>query len=184
MASVFDVAKFILEQQGEVTTMKLQKLVYYAQAWSLAWSGEPLFEEKIKAWREGPVVGTLHFEHRGRLAIQAKHLQLGSSQSLSDAQRATIGAVLVFYGKRDPEYLSKLTHEEDPWKMARGELAADATGNEEITRDSMRHFYSSVAGGRDYPRSPELLRQIAAGIEDARAGRTTSRGSFAQYLED
>ena len=34
MASVFDAAAYILEKKGEMTTLKLQKLVYYAQAWS------------------------------------------------------------------------------------------------------------------------------------------------------
>ena len=43
MASVFDVAKYILHKLGTVTTWKLQKLVYYCQAWSLVWDDEPLF---------------------------------------------------------------------------------------------------------------------------------------------
>ena len=37
MASVYDVAAYILEKQGAMTTWKLQKLVYYSQAWSLVW---------------------------------------------------------------------------------------------------------------------------------------------------
>ncbi len=49
MASVFDVAQYILEKQGEMTAIKLQKLVYYSQAWSSVWDGEPLFPEKIRA---------------------------------------------------------------------------------------------------------------------------------------
>lgn len=32
MADVFDVAAYILQRQGRMTTMKLQKLCYYAQA--------------------------------------------------------------------------------------------------------------------------------------------------------
>jgi hypothetical protein len=38
MTTIFDVAKYILQQRGEMTAMKLQKLCYYAQAWSLAWA--------------------------------------------------------------------------------------------------------------------------------------------------
>ena len=51
---VFDVAAYILEQKGSMTTMKLQKLVYYSQAWSLVWDEKPLFEEAIEAWANGP----------------------------------------------------------------------------------------------------------------------------------
>lgn len=64
-ATVFDVAEYILEQYGEMTAMKLQKLVYYCQAWHLAWDGEPLFRESIEAWANGPVVPALYEAHRG-----------------------------------------------------------------------------------------------------------------------
>lgn len=45
MADVFDTAKYILEQSSSMSTMKLQKLCYYSQAWSLVWGDSPLFEE-------------------------------------------------------------------------------------------------------------------------------------------
>ena len=56
MASVYDVAAFILGRLGQVGAMKLQKLVYYSQAWSLVWDDQPLFSETIEAWDKGPVV--------------------------------------------------------------------------------------------------------------------------------
>ena len=53
MANVFDVAKYILNSVGgDISTMKLQKLCYYSQAWSLAW-GETLFNEDFEAWSNG-----------------------------------------------------------------------------------------------------------------------------------
>ena len=55
MANVFDVAKYILQRTGKISTWKLQKLCYYSQAWTLAWTGKPLFEEEFEAWRNGPV---------------------------------------------------------------------------------------------------------------------------------
>ena len=42
MASVFDVAKYILQKSGSMSTWKLQKLCYYSQAWSLAWTEAPI----------------------------------------------------------------------------------------------------------------------------------------------
>ena len=59
MASVFDVAAYILERQGPMTTWKLQKLVYYSQAWSLVWDDDVLFPEEIEACANGPVVREL-----------------------------------------------------------------------------------------------------------------------------
>jgi len=48
--SVHDVAAYILKKQGEMSAMKLQKLVYYSQAWSLVWDEKPLFRAQIEAW--------------------------------------------------------------------------------------------------------------------------------------
>ena len=55
MASVFDVAKYILHKSGRLSTWKLQKLCYYAQAWEIAWTETPIFEEDFEAWANGPV---------------------------------------------------------------------------------------------------------------------------------
>ena len=54
MKTALDVAAYILSKQGTMTAMKLQKLVYYAQAWPLVWDEKPLFREKIEAWGTAP----------------------------------------------------------------------------------------------------------------------------------
>ena len=82
MASAFDVAAYILENQGEMTTLKLQKLVYYAQAWSLSLDKTPLFDEKIEAWPNGPVVKDLYDCHRGQQYISS--IADGDSERLDD----------------------------------------------------------------------------------------------------
>src|SRR5680860_1872649 len=70
MASVLDVAEYILKETGSMTTMKLQKLVYYSQAWSLVWDEKPLFGEPIEAWaNDGPVRPCLDRLSEKRLLI-------------------------------------------------------------------------------------------------------------------
>lgn len=76
MTTALDVAEEILANRGAMTTMKLQKLVYYCQAWHLAWEGEPLFDEPIKAWASGPVIPALHQLHQGRFRIWPGQLRL------------------------------------------------------------------------------------------------------------
>jgi len=65
MASAHDVARYILERAGQMSAMKLQKLVYYSQAWHLVWRSRPLFPETVEAWAKGPVVRELYNVHRG-----------------------------------------------------------------------------------------------------------------------
>ncbi len=59
MASALDVAQHILDIRGPMTTMKLQKLVYYSQVWSIVWDDDVVFNEEIQAWKNGPVVREL-----------------------------------------------------------------------------------------------------------------------------
>jgi len=69
MVSVLDVAANILAKRGPMSVMKLQKLVYYCQAWSLVWDDRPMFREPIEAWTMGPAVPALYREHRGMFEI-------------------------------------------------------------------------------------------------------------------
>jgi uncharacterized phage-associated protein len=146
MASVFDVAKYILEKQGRMTTMKLQKLVYYSLAWSLVWDEKPLFNGTVKAWGSGPVVPELYGHHKGLYYVEDKNLDLGDSSKLTDSERATIDAVLEHYGDKSAQYLVDLTHAEPPWRLARGPLPPESTDSPEIKLDAIAEYYSSLAG--------------------------------------
>jgi uncharacterized phage-associated protein len=142
MARVLDVAKYILERQGRITTLKLQKLVYYAQVWAIAERGEPLFPDTIKAWGQGPVVPALFHEHRGLHGIEAANLA-GDSAELSDAEREQIDRILAHYGGLPPAYLSKLSHHERPWSEAR--TSGERLGHKSpaISVGAIRDFYST-----------------------------------------
>jgi uncharacterized phage-associated protein len=141
MAHVFDVAKYILECQGRITTLKLQKLVYYAQVWSLADHGEPLFSDATKAWAQGPVVPALFQEHKGRVRVAAADIEGGGS-GLSDEERARIDRVLAFYGAFPAAYLSKLTHHELPWKDAHAAGERHGYQSPSISLGAIRAFYT------------------------------------------
>ena len=65
MCTSLDVAAYILTKKHRLTAVKLQKLVYYCQAWSLVWDEKPLFRDRIEAWASGPVVKGLYLAHRG-----------------------------------------------------------------------------------------------------------------------
>lgn len=74
-ASVLDVAAHILREHGAMTHMKLQRLCYFAQAWHLVWTAQPLFPERIEAWANGPVVPVLYQALRGDFTVDADTLQ-------------------------------------------------------------------------------------------------------------
>jgi uncharacterized phage-associated protein len=142
MVTAHDVAAYILQKQGEMTAMKLQKLVYYCQAWSLVWDEEPLFRERIEAWANGPVVPALYRFHKGQFKVSS--WPRGDSSKLTKKQRETIDAVLRYYGNRSSQWLSDLTHRERPWAEARSGLSPGDPGATEISHASMDEYYGSL----------------------------------------
>lgn len=141
-ADVFDVAEYILSKVGNVSTWKLQKLVYYSQAWHLVWSGGvSLFSEKIYAWANGPVCEKLYQRHKGFYLVASIG---GNTDRLTPSEIESIDAVLDFYGERDGQYLSDLTHMEAPWQKARKGLSPRERGNKPISLDSMAEYYGAL----------------------------------------
>lgn len=142
MATVYDVAAYILTKKHPLTAVKLQKLLYYAQAWSLVWDEKPLFPERIEAWVNGPVVPELYDYHRGQFIIE--NLPLGNPDCLTKTEQETIDEVLNFYGDKSSQWLSELTHKETPWVEARQGLPPGERGNQEIPLAAMAEYYESL----------------------------------------
>ena len=140
-ATVHDVAAFVLQELGEMTAMKFQKLVYYCQAWSLVWDEEPLFDEEIQAWANGPVVPALYARHQGKFKVNEWH---GNPGTLTDLQCETILKVLEFYGDKPSQVLSDLTHREAPWLNARKGLRLGERGSRVISPADMVEYYSGL----------------------------------------
>ena len=142
MASVHDVAAYILDRHGPIDTMKLQKLVYFSQAWHLVWESKPLFDERIEAWANGPVVRELFNKHRGRFRVS--EWPLGDSGNLSEEDKAVIDIVLDEYGPLAGQQLSVLTHEDGPWCDARRGLESTERSNRQISCDQMQEYYTAL----------------------------------------
>ena len=144
MLSVKNVAHYILTQVGTITTVKLQKLVYYSQAWSLAWDGVPLFNEDFQAWANGPVCFELFDAHRGQFMISEHDLKAYSNYELDECQKETIDIVIGSYNKYSSQQLSDMTHKERPWLEAREGYAPGARCHVLISKDTMQDYYGGL----------------------------------------
>ena len=140
---VFDTARYILEKLGPMSTMKLQKLCYYSQAWSLVWDDTELFSEEFEAWANGPVCKELYDATRGMFTVTAKD-EPGNSNNLSENQKDSINLVLDYYAKHNAQWLSQLTHMEDPWLQARVNVPAGESSSNIITKESMALYYGGL----------------------------------------
>jgi uncharacterized phage-associated protein len=145
MATVFDVAQAVLARTGTISTWKLQKLVYYCQAWHCVWADKPLFTARIEAWANGPVCPDLYIRHRGEFQID--QIAGGGVMQLQHDEQRTVETVVDFYNKYNGQQLSDLTHMERPWMDARKGLSPSERGNSEITTEALAEYYGGLSNG-------------------------------------
>lgn len=140
-------ADFLLAESRErgelLTNLKLQKLLYYAQAWYLALKGQELFGEDFQAWVHGPVLPSQYHrfkDYQWRLLdLEVERPQV--PEGLADH----FVEITDIFGVESAVSLEIMTHREQPWIEARGALPNDAPSNAKISKDTMRAFYRALA---------------------------------------
>lgn len=158
MARALDVAHYLMHlaaaevEPDYLTHLRLQKLLYYVQGWSLAMRGRPLFPERIEAWAHGPVVRDLypHFAAHGPYPIIADSISTAfrpedDPQELDEEEKALIRDVWEVYKSYSATHLRKMTHAETPWREARGDLGPADRCHNAITLDAMRRYFDRLA---------------------------------------
>lgn len=129
-------------KKGEkINHLKLQKLLYYIEAWHLVYTDEPLINDNFEAWLHGPVVRKVWNFYK-TFSVMFDDLPLPNQDmtiNLTEEQEQIIDDVLDEYGEKTGYYLECLTHVEDPWIEARknGE-------SEIISKDTMKEYYSRL----------------------------------------
>jgi uncharacterized phage-associated protein len=134
---------FCREHGDFLTNLKLQKIVYYAQAWHLALLDKPLFDDKIEAWVHGPVIKSVY-----------NRFKLGGASPITDeVKMPTIDSktvkfldkIFAVFGRFSAWELEQMTHLESPWIKARGGIAIDEPCNNVISIEEMKSFYRKLA---------------------------------------
>lgn len=142
MENVYDVARYFLSL-GPMNHKKLEKLCYYAQAWFLALTGRRLMDTRFEAWVHGPVSPDLWRKYKewGGLTISS----YDGYPQFRDPQTADfLDKIYRLYGGYSGEQLEQMTHNEDPWNVARGDYPPNAICTNTISDYDMRDFYKRL----------------------------------------
>ena len=147
MKSALDIAQYFLhrvdrEAGDTISALKLQKLVYYAQVWSMVLRSQPLFPQPIEAWRFGPVVRDLWDTYK---AYRYKAIPIPNNPlpPLDTSELEILDFVWGRYGELSAHQLSELTHSEPPWQVARDGLDTDEASDRIIPLDEMKTFHAA-----------------------------------------
>jgi uncharacterized phage-associated protein len=143
MCNYDNVANFFIHKANEsgsyISNLKLQKLVYYAQAWHLAIHKRPLFLEDFEAWIHGPVIPALYrkYKHFSYHPISKKNVGITIPQS----KISFMNEIVCVFFNYDAIILEIMTHKELPWIEARVGLRDDENGHNIISKETMKRFY-------------------------------------------
>lgn len=135
MTSAHDVAAEVRGRRPRIDNFSLHKLLFYAQGFHLAWTGRPLFEQRIEAWGGGPVVADLWRSERHGPTMP-------TVVPLTEAVQRVVDYVLSRYGQLSALELIELSHVSGgPWDRVY-EHPAESKGRNEITFDLMQQWFS------------------------------------------
>ena len=142
--SAIDLSTYIIKYANEnkkpITNLYLQKILYYIQAAQLVEKGETIFDEKIMAWKYGPVIEDVYFTFSpfGSSVINSANI-INDSIEIDEDTKRRINKVVDEKMKIPAWKLVRQTHNEDPW------IDATSNGkylNDEITIESIRIYFS------------------------------------------
>ena len=121
MPSAKDVADYFISKASllddDITNLKLQKLLYYAQGFHLALYGTPLFKEKIEAWIHGPVCPAVYHQYKdfGSNNIITSLIQKNFNEIFTNEQLEFLDEIYEVFGQYSAWKLRDMTHQELPW---------------------------------------------------------------------
>ncbi len=144
--SCFDIAEYFIQLANDtgsfISNLKLQKLVYYAQAWHLALYDEPLFDEDFEAWVHGPIIPQLYHEYK---KFGWHPIEQEAKPDLPSKIREFLDELALEYFASDAYELEQMTHIEAPWIKARGNLPPDAASNSVIRQEWIKEYFAKRA---------------------------------------
>jgi len=184
VAQYFIVRAYQESMEAEMTNMKVQKLLYYAQSLHLAMFDEPLFDEEIQAWRYGPVCPPAY---RFYSDFEANQLPIPSQECLleiPDEKKELLEEIWEYFGGYHAYRLSGMTHVEFPWKKARIGLHSDASSTKPILLEDMKELgYQKLdVIERDNPAYEPVMSEILKDAFTTQSSTRIGKGEMSDWL--
>lgn len=150
MNSIHDIADYIIlrvkseDKNASLINLKLQKLLYYVQAWSYGIHKQPMFSENFEAWIHGPVNREIYDRFNSTKYLYSE-ISLEDCRNkdvaLSSEDAEFVDFILENYLKYSGAELERLSHTETPWVKTRGDLGVNERCDKVILPELMIEYY-------------------------------------------
>lgn len=146
--SAGEVARYFLavqdEEAGElISNLKLQKLLYYAQGFHLALFDRVLFDERVKAWKNGPVVPQVWHDYKDRGWNAIPPPKAFNRDNYTPEMREFLDEIYEVYGQYSATMLRDMAHETPPWREAWTRVE-QGNADDEIKPAAMREYFVTL----------------------------------------
>ena len=144
--SAINLSKYIIQKcyEGGISDLsnkKLQKLLYYVQAWNLVFYNKKAFSEDIEAWIHGPAIPAVYRLYKNFVFSPIPQSMADGFDDITKELSSVVDDVIRVYGKFDADYLETLTHAESPWQTARNDAKPFENSSNVISTDEMKTYY-------------------------------------------
>lgn len=157
MYNVLDVCRFVINYSNDrdygISNLKLQKVLYFIQAYFLITTPEQCFRERIEAWDFGPVVPEAYREYKqfgsSNIPSVSYYVEMNfedfwnskvkkySNEVISDGDKKRIEAVVDRFSDYSATDLVQITHNQTPWMDA-----YVPHRNNEITPQAIKEYFN------------------------------------------
>lgn len=139
------VVKYLLVSCSDITPLALQKLLYYAQGFFKAFTGEYLFHNNCEAWVHGPVYRSMYYKYKnyGYNPIEENECDYTDIE-LAKIEKEILDSVIRNFGCYSGKVLEKMTHAEMPWSITRAGLRDDESSDRIIEKDLIRKYFEAI----------------------------------------
>lgn len=155
---VLDVSRYIINYSNKmdygISNLKLQKVLYFVQAYFLTQTKHPCFNEKIEAWDFGPVVPVAYSEFKGFAGMDiptvksyiafdendiwnTKRIEF-EENCIDNEDKVLINKVVDKFSEYSATDMVKLTQHQTPW------FDAVSSQSNEITNESIFKYFTGT----------------------------------------
>jgi len=116
------IANYIVANSEPLTSLQINKLVFFSHAWFLGIHEKPLITEAVEAWKYGPVIPSIYhmfkFHQKETIDYNEFYDEKLDEHLFDEDEKSVMDQVIEAYSSMDGGSLISITHQEgSPWKQ-------------------------------------------------------------------
>lgn len=146
-SKIYNSSLYIISKLDEIDSLSLQKILYFANGFSISLLKKKMFDDIPKAWKYGPVYEEIYdcFSYYKGKRIDYSELLKDRELNLSDEEKEYLDIIIRDFGCYSGSILREMSHLTDPWVIARNGLKDDESSTRFIEEKDMNEYFEKIS---------------------------------------